>query len=104
MSRGIYYTAPDEASFEDMKRRATEIWNSYDDTYGYATKRTERIDHIKNVGDNFMYIFAMFDMSNQRKIVSQIRPDTRKDLRDRMIDGGNSNEFLILLGLDEHTN
>lgn len=99
MTTGLYYTPPSDASFEDMKARAIALWNTYDDMYGYATEKTERIEHITNVGDNFMYIFAMFDMENQRKIVNQIHPDTRKDLRERMIDGGNSGSFLMLLGL-----
>lgn len=96
---GLYYQAPTDGSFEDMKRRALDLWNEYDDTYGYATEKIARVSHIENIDDNFMYIFAMFDMENQRKIVSRIHPITRKDLRDRMVDGGNSGAMLNLLGL-----
>lgn len=99
MDKGIYYTPPSDASFEDMKERAIGLWSTYDDTYGYASEKIERIRGIPNVQDNFMYIFVMFDMDNQRKIVAAVQPTTRDDIRERMIDGGNSEGIIRMIGL-----
>lgn len=95
----LYYTLPSDAGFENMKAAAILIWKQYDDQYGYATEKISRIENMKNIGDNFMYIFAMFDMDNQRILVDRIHPLTRVELRDRLLDGGNSQMFLTMLGI-----
>ncbi len=41
-----------------------------------------------------MYITAMFDIFNQEKLAEKINPETRKAVRDRMIDGGNEPEYI----------
>ena len=93
----LYYTPPSDEVFTDMKSAATEIWNGYEDPY--KSEKLDRIKDIQNVGDNFMYLFAMFDMNNQRKVVSSLSEKTRDELSARMIDGGNEVSFLALLGL-----
>lgn len=82
----LYYTEPLQESFEDMKSSAIEIWNQYDNTYGYVDEKVNQIKDIKNIKDNFMYIFAMFDMNNQFKLVQKLKPHTRVALRDRLFD------------------
>lgn len=46
-----------------------------------------------------MYIFAMFDHVNQSRVVEQLSDGTKKELRDRMIDGDNDEGYLALVGL-----
>jgi len=41
-----------------------------------------------------MYIVAMFDVDNQTLLANRLTNETRKAIRDRMIDGG-SPEYLI---------
>lgn len=96
---GIYYEAPGQEEFDDMKSAATEVWNGMDNTYGYVDEKLARIEGVQNVGDNFMYLFAMFDMDNQRKVVDLLAQKTQDELRLRMVDGGNSRAYLIQLGL-----
>ena len=91
----LYYTAPAEEQFNEVKEKAIEIWNTYDDTYGYATGKISRIKDTKNFQDNFMYMIAMFDSSNQRKLAEKLSVETRKAVRDRMIDGGNPEYSII---------
>jgi hypothetical protein len=64
----LYYTPPDDEIFEEMKELAITIWSTYDDTYGYASEKINRIKDLNNTTDNFMYIFAMFDDHNQEKL------------------------------------
>ena len=72
-----YYTAPPQEIFEDIKENARKIWQSYDDTYGYASEKIARTD-IENISDNAWYIVAMFDQTNQMKLLSMVKPETMK--------------------------
>lgn len=84
----LYYTAPEDEYFNDLKEKAIELWSTYDDEFGYASEKISRIKFIANVRDNFMYIVAMFDLPNQRKLAEMISPETRSEVRRRMVDGG----------------
>lgn len=57
--------APSEEIFEDMKKAATTIWSTYDNTYGYVDEKMERVNNLKNVKDNAMILYRMFDHWNQ---------------------------------------
>lgn len=67
-----YYSAPEEDIFDEIKAKAIELWRSYDDAYGYATGKINRIKDIKNIKDNTAYIVAMFDYNNQNKLLASL--------------------------------
>lgn len=75
-----YYEAPPLEVFLDIKENAQKIWRTYDDTYGYASGKLERID-IENIKDNAWYIVAMFDWENQEKLLKMVRPETADMIR-----------------------
>ena len=56
---------PSQEIYNEIKSIATQIWSSYDDTYGYATEKISYINSIKNIEDNAMVFYRMFDNSNQ---------------------------------------
>lgn len=60
-----YYTAPSQETFDDIKQAAIQMWSTFDNTYGYATEKIDRIKDLQNVEDNYAYIVAMFDPRNQ---------------------------------------
>ena len=96
--KNLYYEAPTDEQFEEVKAKCIEIWNSYDDNYGYATEKIDRIKNMKNIQDNVMSMIAMFDMNNMTKLSIILSPETRKAISDRMISVGNLfeyNSFLI---------
>jgi len=88
----LYYTPPKEELFSEVKEKAIEVWRGYDDGYGYATGKIDRIKNIQNIEDNFMYMVAMFDIYNQGKLAEKLSDEARKAIRERMIDGGNPPE------------
>jgi len=93
----LYYTPPSDKCFEELKEKAIELWKEVDsdnDKYGYATGKINSIKDIKNIQDNFMYMVAMFDTNNQGLLAEKLSDEARKEVRDRMIDGGNP-EYLI---------
>lgn len=89
----LYYTAPSDELFDEVKKEAIKIWDSYDNSYGYVDEKTNRIIALKNVSDNFMYMVAMFDLTNQTKLAANLSEEARKAIRDRMIAGGASEEY-----------
>ena len=90
----LYYTPPPDDIFNEVKAKSVEIWKTYNDDYGYATEKINRINGLENVQDNVMFIVAMFDINNQAKLADKLSPDSRKAIRERMLDGGNP-EYLI---------
>lgn len=84
----LYYTAPTDEVFNEVKDAAITLWMTYDDTYGYATEKAECIKHLANVSDNLMYIVGMFDLPNQGRLAAELGEEARKAIRDRMIEGG----------------
>lgn len=88
----LYYTAPSAEAFNEMKTAAAARWSSYDDPY--KSEKLARIYGIENVQDNFMYLFAMFDSTNQRIVAHSLSEATLKELRDRLLDGGNDQHYI----------
>jgi hypothetical protein len=89
----LYYCPPNQYIFEEVRTKCMEIWDTYDDEYGYASEKKKNID-VENISDNFMYMIAMFDSQNQRKLSSMLSEEAKKQIRDRMIDGGTPIEYI----------
>jgi DNA-binding MltR family transcriptional regulator len=94
----LYYTPPDETYFEELRKACIQLWKEVDtdnDEFGYATEKIDRIKDIKNVGDNFMYMVAMFDIGNQALLARMLSETTKKEIRNRMTDGGQPIEYIV---------
>jgi hypothetical protein len=63
-----YYTAPSQEIFDDIKTNSIKIRNIYDNTYGYATEKINKVSSMDNIRDNTYFIIAMFDLQNQAKL------------------------------------
>lgn len=87
----FYYTEPHDDIFQEVKNACIELWKEVDsdnDKYGYATGKINRIKDLRNMGDNFMTMVAMFDIGNQGLLANKLSDEARKEIRDRMVDGG----------------
>lgn len=73
-----YYTAPSDEIFNEIKEKAIEIWQTYDDTHGYATEKINRVKEITNVKDNWGYIVGMFDSTNQQKLLNRLSEGAKR--------------------------
>lgn len=89
----LYYKPVTDDTFQEIKDAATAIWNTYEDPY--RTEKIERIKDINNIKDNGMYMVAMFDMDNQRKLASLLSKEAKQEIRERLVAGG-SPEYLII--------
>lgn len=92
----LYYTPPSDECFEDMKTSCLAVWSEMDDTYGYATEKMDRVRDIKNIEDNFVYMFAMFNFKNMSKVIKTLHPKTKAALKERLIEGGDISRITLL--------
>lgn len=95
----LYYIPPSDEAFEDMRSAAIKVWGQYVDSPDYMAEKIGRIKDIKNVGDNFVYILAMFDIDNQRKCIGLLQKETKDAVRDRLLACGYEPDFLLAVGL-----
>lgn len=65
--------------FNELRSEAIKIWQTYDDTHGYASEKIDYLKSFDNVKDNYGTIIGMFDDHNQRKLFNAVGDDA-KDL------------------------
>lgn len=93
MLDNLYYKPPSDEIFNEIKEAATKIWSGYEDPY--KTEKINRIKDIGNVQDNAMYMVAMFDLTNQRKLADLLSLDACAAIRERMEAGGAEPYFIV---------
>ena len=93
----LYYTPPTDEQFNELKEKAIEIWSSMGDEPSYSQEKIGRIKDINNVGDNFMFMVAMFDQNNQRKLSDKLENETRVAVAERIKDGGSPDYYNVFL-------
>lgn len=79
MSIELYYTAPADDVFDEIKAAALSLWRSYGAKPHnglYVAEKVGRIEHITNVADNWMHMVAMFDTGNKLRLFATLRPET----------------------------
>ncbi len=84
MSIPKYYTPPSRHVFDEVKNAAIKIWKGYDDTYGYASNKIRQVKELQNVGDNFMFMYAMFDWNNQPRLMGMVSEEAQREITERM--------------------
>lgn len=77
-----YYDAPSDEIFEEIRQKAIEVWQTYDDTYGYASEKINYLNSFGNVRDNWGTIVGMFDSNNQQKLLAKLSPEAKAKVRE----------------------
>lgn len=80
----LYYTAPSDEMFQEIKDASIKVWQTMDNTYGYVDEKVDSIKNLQNVRDNYMYMVAMFDINNQMKLFSLLSEETKIRILDAM--------------------
>ena len=91
LSMEEYYTAPSDDIFEDIKEHAIELWQTYDNEFGYVDEKLDRIKDLKNISDNWAYMIAMFDSNNKYKLLLSLKLEESRELVTRLIAGEEEN-------------
>lgn len=77
-----YYDAPSDEIFNEIRDKAIEIWQTYDDTYGYATEKISYLNSFGNIRDNWGTIVGMFDSTNQQKLMAKLSPEAHDKVKE----------------------
>ena len=80
----LYYTAPADEIFEEVRQASIAIWKTYDNEHGYVDSKVDQIRDIENIKDNMMFMVAMFDIYNQEKLLSSVSEKARLAIEDRL--------------------
>lgn len=72
-----YNDAPSDEIFNEIKEAAIEIWKTYDDRFGYATEKIEKVNSVQNVGSNWGFLVGMFDQNNQALLLNKLSLEAR---------------------------
>lgn len=72
-----YDDAPSDEIFNEIKKAAIEIWQTYDNTYGYVDEKMEIINRLENFKDNWGTMVGMFDHPNQMKLLAKLSPEAK---------------------------
>jgi hypothetical protein len=75
---------PSQEIFDEMKAIATDIWNTYDNQFGYVDEKLERISYLTNVQDNAMICYRMFDWNNQSIFKSKASADVLNYIKNNL--------------------
>lgn len=82
----LYYTAPSEQVFQDLKLAVLSVWNSKSNDGGYRDEKIAKIKEIENIRDNFMTLLGMFDIQNQRQAIEKCSEATKQEIAVRLFD------------------
>lgn len=89
MKENFYYETPEDNIFFEVQNEAVAVWQELENSQpSYRKGKIDRVKHMDNQKDNMMYIVAMFDAGNQRKLANKLSPQAREAVRDRIIAGG----------------
>lgn len=80
----LYYTPPPGYIFSEVRDRCIDIWNTYDNTYGYVDEKVNSIKDLENITGNFMYMISKFDIHNLRKLISSLSNESRLEIIRRL--------------------
>lgn len=78
-----YYVPMSDKAFKEIKGMSAGIWKK---VYPYSVYELEsvlnKINDMQNIKDNGMYIIAMFDEENIRKLLNNLSQETLLELWD----------------------
>ena len=94
----LYYQAPSDKIFNEVKEKAIELWETKyprEQHPNYTKKKVEYVKNINNIEDNIMTIIAMFNPINQNLLASMLPKETRKEIAERLKSVGAFEEIIF---------
>ena len=85
MREKLYNIPPSDKAFNEMKEKSVELFREiYPGDDDYINSKIWAIKKLKNIGDNFMFIFSLFDIWNKRKLLSKLSNETKEEVKKRL--------------------
>jgi hypothetical protein len=89
----LFYTPPREESFNELREVCIRFWNTFDDKFGYATEKIDRIKDLPNDGPNFVMMVQMIHPVAREVISKLLSLETRNEISMRLYGWEKENEF-----------
>ena len=89
----LFYTPPREESFNELKEACIKFWNTFDDEFGYATEKIDRIKDLPNDGPNFVMMVQMIHPVAREVISKLLSLETRNEISMRLYGWEKEDEF-----------
>lgn len=70
------HTKPSDEIFNEIKNVAIEIWQGYDNTYGYVDEKLKLVNSLENISNNAMVFYRMFDGINKMKLINKLSEES----------------------------
>ena len=98
-----YYKKPKDEYFDELKSVCIKFWETYDDQFGYATEKINRIKDLENSASNYMMMVKMFHQLNWEVLAELLSLEVRNDISIRLNAGVESVEtdFFNIWGKNE---
>jgi hypothetical protein len=77
-----YDNAPSDEIFEEIRKASIEIWQTYDDQFGYASEKIKMVNDLTNFKDNWGTMVGMFDYTNQQKLLDKLSPKAQSKVKE----------------------
>lgn len=92
MNTDYFYKPPPDECFDELKSVCIRFWETFDDTFGYATKKINQIKDLPNEGSNFMGMVQMIHPLSRKIIAKNLSIETRNYISVKF-NMGEENEF-----------
>jgi hypothetical protein len=89
----LFYTPPREESFNELREVCIRFWNTFDDKFGYATEKIDRIKDLPNDGPNFVMMVQMIHPVAREVISKLLSLETRNEISMRLYGWEKEDEF-----------
>jgi hypothetical protein len=88
------YLPPRQKVFDEIKKACIDMWNTFDNTYGYVDEKMERVEQIHNDGADVMFLLNMFHHNLRAFIISGLSPEAKDYIKyyDKLNEEGLSTE------------
>jgi hypothetical protein len=98
-----YYKQPKQEYFDELKSACIKFWGAFDDQFGYATEKINRIKDLENNYSNYMMMVKMFHQLNWEILAELLSLETRNDISIRLNAGVESVEtdFFDIWGIND---
>jgi hypothetical protein len=98
-----YYRQPKQEYFDELKSVCIKFWGCFDDQFGYATEKINRVKNLENNSTNYMMMIKMFHPLNWEVLAELLSLEVRHDISIRLNAGVESVEtdFFNIWGRNE---
>lgn len=67
--------------FNDVKNKIINVWNTYDNQFGYVDEKIETINSLPQEWDSVILMFRMFHVLVRNEIIKTLNEETTTSLK-----------------------